>query len=280
MKNSGISLLILLSTMSLITIHVRAQNSTDQTNQTTTSQKLRFVVPVRELNEFVKFRSLRDGEYNFSGFSIEVFRAAAEIAIPSLEYELVPFINPDGTMKGTFDDMLDAVHNEEFDGAVGDVTILPYRMQRVDFTIPYLESDTGLLVRVPTTYTKKESLTPASIIILVLAATLAFAILVAVVIWIWKLCLYNRSALPLTQSSRLNDNFKIATSGSTMDTRLMIILVLMVLLFAIASYMPPITPTSVPIQSLVDDIKNLDDIKRKGCEGWLSTSCLSEKSVA
>uniref|UniRef100_A0A803KNY5 Ionotropic glutamate receptor C-terminal domain-containing protein n=1 Tax=Chenopodium quinoa TaxID=63459 RepID=A0A803KNY5_CHEQI len=149
MKNSGKYLLVLLFTMSLIAIHVTGQNSTGLTNQTDTTRKLRFLVPKRDLEDFVKVRKLSNESFIISGFSVEVFWAAAKIAIPSREIDLVPFTDSDGTtMRGTFDDMLQAIDNE-FAGLrwCGGGDNNSPRMQWVDFTLPYLDTEIGLLVR-------------------------------------------------------------------------------------------------------------------------------------
>ncbi|XP_021742593.1 glutamate receptor 2.6-like [Chenopodium quinoa] len=249
MKNSGKYMLVLLFTMSLIAIHVTGQNSTGLTNQTDTTRNLRFLVPKRDLEDFVKVRPLSNGSDDISGFSIDVFRAAAKLAIPSRGFDLVPFTKDDRTtMRGTFDEMLQAVDNEGFDGAVGEITILSRRMQWVDFTLPYLDTEIGLLVRVQAMNSKElVALTPATKIILVLVGTLGFSILVAVGYWIWKLCTY-----------------KHATSSTQLSV-LAILLVLMVLLLTIASYAPRQTSSSSLSTRRSDSkVKSLVDLKREG----------------
>lgn len=78
---------------------------------------------------------------------------------------------------------------QEFNGAVGEITILYYRMQLVDFTMPYLVSEIGMLV--PNKYVEIVALTPVAKIDLTVATILALVILVAVLLWIWKLCNNN-----------------------------------------------------------------------------------------
>ncbi|XP_021858247.2 glutamate receptor 2.6-like isoform X2 [Spinacia oleracea] len=258
MKKYFNSLLILLFAISFIAypVHVIGQNSTNQT--TTLPKELRFLVPVRELNEFVKIIDLSNGQKNFSGFSIDVFNAAAEFAIPSIRYKFFTFSKEDGTMNGTFDDMLRAVNNKEYDGAIAETTILHYRMQMVDFTMPYLDSEIGMLVRVQASKPRESALlTPATIVISTLIGILGIGVFLAVVFWIRIFCQYNRKKLPLRPAEPI--------MGSIMYTRLAIILVLMVSLLTISSYMPRQTSSlSLPTQRQVSDIKTLDDLKRKG----------------
>ncbi|KAG6409700.1 hypothetical protein SASPL_127742 [Salvia splendens] len=63
-------------------------------------------------------------------------------ALPyGVQYEYVPFATSDHTMAGSYDEFVYAVHQGEFDAAVGDVTIIANRSKYVDFTMPYTESE-------------------------------------------------------------------------------------------------------------------------------------------
>ncbi|KAK9756621.1 hypothetical protein RND81_01G109900 [Saponaria officinalis] len=112
-----------------------------------TSRRLRIAVPVREFSKFVVIEpDPVTGENNYSGFAIEVFNAVMSALPSSVSYDFVAFAKPDGTMNGTFDDMLKAVDSKDYDGAVGDISILFYRTDYVDFTMPYMESSITMLV--------------------------------------------------------------------------------------------------------------------------------------
>ncbi|KAL2903483.1 Glutamate receptor 2.7 [Bienertia sinuspersici] len=115
-----------------------------------TSRRLRIAVPVKD--GFKEFADVKQdpttGEPTFSGFSIDIFKAVVNTAMPyTVLYEFVPFAKSDGTMNGTYDDMVKAVFSGDYDAAVGDITIRYYRTEWVDFTMPY--SDTGVSMLVP-----------------------------------------------------------------------------------------------------------------------------------
>ncbi|KAL6861896.1 hypothetical protein ACP4OV_017596 [Aristida adscensionis] len=75
----------------------------------------------------------------FINFSIDIFAAAMKKLQQPPDYELCSF-------DGTYDDLVQNVHQKVFDGAVGDVTITSKRAKSVDFTMPYTQSGLSLLV--------------------------------------------------------------------------------------------------------------------------------------
>lgn len=85
------------------------------TEETTTRKTLRIAVPGEKglSSAFISFRrDPTNGETHFDGFSIEMFKTVMNKAMPyQVSYELVPYTKPDGTMNGTYDDMLRAVSN-------------------------------------------------------------------------------------------------------------------------------------------------------------------------
>ncbi|XP_052177247.1 glutamate receptor 2.8-like [Diospyros lotus] len=78
--------------------------------------------------------------YTFSGFSVEVFRAAIENLPYDLPYDLIPFTR-------TFDDLVEQVHLKHFDAAVGSIAITARRYQKVDFSQPH--TDAAMVMIVP-----------------------------------------------------------------------------------------------------------------------------------
>ncbi|KAG6598368.1 Glutamate receptor 2.5, partial [Cucurbita argyrosperma subsp. sororia] len=105
-------------------------------------KRLRFAVPEEgACQEIVKVSKHLEGYY-VTGFSINVFRAVMSninISHP-LSYDLLPF-------KGKYEDMLEAVRNKTYDGAVGEIGILPNRFDIVDFTVSYLETEIVMVVK-------------------------------------------------------------------------------------------------------------------------------------
>ncbi|KAL2903505.1 Glutamate receptor 2.5 [Bienertia sinuspersici] len=127
-----------------------AQQEGNNTDTTTNSTRLRIAVPVKEgFTEFVNVR--RDqttGELTASGFALDIFKAVVNSAMPyTVSFDFVPFARPNGSMNGSYDDMLQAVFSGDYDAAVGDITIRYYRTEWVDYSIAY--SDTGVSMLVP-----------------------------------------------------------------------------------------------------------------------------------
>uniref|UniRef100_A0A9I9CZY0 Ionotropic glutamate receptor C-terminal domain-containing protein n=1 Tax=Cucumis melo TaxID=3656 RepID=A0A9I9CZY0_CUCME len=104
-------------------------------------KKLTFAVPEEAAcKELVKVSQHLNGDY-ITGFSINLFRAVMNNINMSdfSSYELVPF-------KGRYDDMIKAVSNKTYFGAVGDIIILAHRYKYVDFTVSYLETEIVMVV--------------------------------------------------------------------------------------------------------------------------------------
>ncbi|XP_075664761.1 glutamate receptor 2.9-like [Castanea sativa] len=108
------------------------------------AKPMRIVVPAHAMfKEFVvdMNRNNSNGEI-FGGFSIEIFHKVIE----QLNYtDTLQYIFESNS--GSYDDLVELVHNKTFDAAVGDITILSNRSKNVEFTQPYTES--GLTMVVP-----------------------------------------------------------------------------------------------------------------------------------
>ncbi|RZB59826.1 glutamate receptor 2.5-like [Glycine soja] len=77
---------------------------------------------------------------SITGFSIDVFKAVVNTLPYDLKYTFVPF-------NGSYDEMVEQVHNKTLDAAVGDTAIMAYRYHLVDFTQPYIESGLDMVVK-------------------------------------------------------------------------------------------------------------------------------------
>ncbi|GJW80108.1 extracellular ligand-binding receptor [Tanacetum coccineum] len=75
-----------------------------------------------------------------SGFCAEVFLAAFNGLGRDVALEYIPFMGKSEQVN--YNDLIDQVHNGEFDAAIGDITITANRSKYVDFTLPY--TDIGL----------------------------------------------------------------------------------------------------------------------------------------
>ncbi|XP_027173567.1 glutamate receptor 2.5-like isoform X2 [Coffea eugenioides] len=82
-----------------------------------------------------------------SGYSIDIFLSALQQLPFSVDYEFIPFTNESGLSNGTYDELLQNILGKTFDMVVGDTTILADRTKYVDFTLPYSESGTVMVVK-------------------------------------------------------------------------------------------------------------------------------------
>ncbi|KAK4854051.1 hypothetical protein QYF36_018252 [Acer negundo] len=114
----------------------------------TNQKKLHIGVPMKSgFSDFVKVKF--DAETNKStvtGYSIDVFDAVMKTLPYAVTYEYIPFALPDGTSRGTYNDLIYQVYLGNFDAVVGDTTIVANRSRYVDFTLPYTESGVSMIV--------------------------------------------------------------------------------------------------------------------------------------
>ncbi|KAG0470449.1 hypothetical protein HPP92_017149 [Vanilla planifolia] len=79
------------------------------------------------------------------GYSIDIFKAVMR-ELPYAPYEFVLYGDRNGSSNGTYNDLLYQIYLQNFDGVVGDVTILANRSLYADFTLPYTDSGVSMLV--------------------------------------------------------------------------------------------------------------------------------------
>ncbi|KAL6282414.1 hypothetical protein ACE6H2_013343 [Prunus campanulata] len=128
----------------------------------TDEKKMRILVPgITSFYKFVKVDWSRQDsdEKKFDGFCIALFKMIVSNLSYSLPYEIE-------ARNGSYDSLLNLVQNKRkcmfvlfhpntnqrktYDAVVGDITVLSERLEKVDFTQPYLES--GLSMIVPENY--------------------------------------------------------------------------------------------------------------------------------
>ncbi|KAM0945201.1 putative periplasmic binding protein-like I [Dioscorea sansibarensis] len=106
-------------------------------------KRLRIVVPNRvSFNEFVS-KNLKTG--GIEGYSIDVFTTAIKLLPYPIRYKFILY--GDGRTNPNYADFGYMVSSNEFDGAIGDITIETNRTSIVDFTLPFIKS--GLVVVTP-----------------------------------------------------------------------------------------------------------------------------------
>ncbi|XP_059665851.1 glutamate receptor 2.7-like isoform X2 [Cornus florida] len=102
------------------------------------------IVPFKEF--------LSQDEKRFTGFCISVYEEVKRILEDDHICDL-PSTTKFHPFNGSYNDLVESVHNKTYDAAVGDITITTKRWDLVEFTVPFIES--GLLIVVPVKRTSK-----------------------------------------------------------------------------------------------------------------------------
>ncbi|KAG8380242.1 hypothetical protein BUALT_Bualt07G0172900 [Buddleja alternifolia] len=115
-------------------------------------KKLRVGVPVEAgFTEFVKVeKDPLTNASKISGCYIDMFDAIMKALPYAVPYEYVPFEKPDGSSAGSYDEFSYQVFLQNYDAAVGDITVTSKRSKYVDYTLPFAAG--GVTITVPITY--------------------------------------------------------------------------------------------------------------------------------
>ncbi|XP_062020965.1 glutamate receptor 2.8-like [Rosa rugosa] len=152
----------------------------------TNGNKLKIGVPVKKgFEEFV--RITKDPNTNtttVTGFCIDVFLAAVKLLPYDLPHVFIPYENSNGSMNGTYDDLVYQVYLEKFDAVVGDTTIRANRSLYVDFTMPYTKSDVGMVVLIRDSTRKNAWIFMKPLTWGLWSTTLCFFIFIGFVVWV------------------------------------------------------------------------------------------------
>ncbi|KAJ7008623.1 glutamate receptor 3.4 isoform X1 [Populus alba] len=140
---------------------------------------LRIAVPNRI--SYVQFVSKDKNPPGVRGYCIDVFEAAINL----LQYPVphIYILHGDGKRNPVYNEIVQAVAEDRYDAAVGDVTIVTNRTKIVDFTQPFMES--GLVVVAPVKEVKSSPwafLKPFTFQMWLVTG--AFFLLVGAVVWI------------------------------------------------------------------------------------------------
>ncbi|CAE6007063.1 unnamed protein product [Arabidopsis arenosa] len=113
-------------------------------------KRLRIGVPKRtDFTDLVKVT--RDPITNstvVTGFCIDFFEAVMRAMPYEVSYEFIPFLKHNDQPAGDYNDLVHQVYLARYDAVVGDTTILANRSSYVDFTLPFIRSDVGLIVSI------------------------------------------------------------------------------------------------------------------------------------
>ncbi|XP_039164441.1 glutamate receptor 2.7 [Eucalyptus grandis] len=116
-------------------------------------KRLRIGVPIK-----VGFKELVGMELDpvtnatmVTGFCIDVFKAAIDMLPYEVKFDFIPFTNSNILMAASYyDDLIYQVYRQQYDAAVGDITIIANRSLYVDFTIPFTETGVAMIVPIET----------------------------------------------------------------------------------------------------------------------------------
>ncbi|KAE8701373.1 hypothetical protein F3Y22_tig00110548pilonHSYRG00874 [Hibiscus syriacus] len=111
-------------------------------------KRLRIGVPVNNgFSELINvIRDPQTNEMTVSGFCVDVFKEAIEVLDYEVHYEFIPFVDANGQLAGTYDDLIRQVYYKNYDAVVGDTTIMANRFPYVDFTQPFTDFGIGIVV--------------------------------------------------------------------------------------------------------------------------------------
>ncbi|KAL3744051.1 hypothetical protein ACJRO7_013321 [Eucalyptus globulus] len=116
-----------------------------------TGKRMRIAVPVKPgFKELVGVEL--DPETNttiVTGFCIDVFKAAIDLLPYEVKFDFIPI--PNSTTGNHYEDLIYHVYLQQYDAAVGDLTITANRSSYVDFTMPFTEAGVAMIVPVETT---------------------------------------------------------------------------------------------------------------------------------
>ncbi|MBA0790427.1 hypothetical protein Gohar_015080, partial [Gossypium harknessii] len=115
--------------------------------QTSTNKTLKIAVP--KSNGFPQLQKVElDVQTNttiFSGFCIDVFKAAIAGLNYQVSYQFVSFDYNNPHIGENYNDLIYQVYLQRYDGAVGDITINANRSLYVDFTLPFTDMGMGMV---------------------------------------------------------------------------------------------------------------------------------------
>ncbi|KFK40629.1 hypothetical protein AALP_AA2G021300 [Arabis alpina] len=251
------------------------------------TKKLRIAVPKKDgFTNFVEVT--RDANTNVptvTGFCIDIFDTVMRQMPYAVPYEYVPFETPDGKSIASYDEMVYRVFLGEFDGAVGDTTILFNRSTYVDFALPY--SETGIVFVVPVKDEREKGewvfLKPLTKELWFLTA--ASFLYIGIIVWVFE---YQEDRRFRRQNitKKISNVFYFSFStlffahrkpSESLYTRALVVVWCFVLLILTQSYTATLT-SMLTVQELRPTVKHMDDLKKTGVKiGYQTGSFTFEK---
>ncbi|MED6142879.1 hypothetical protein PIB30_001647 [Stylosanthes scabra] len=222
---------------------------------------LRIAVPNRV--SYKEFVSKDNSPTGVQGYCIDVFEAALNLLAYPVPRQYILYGN--GERNPDYNNLVDQVAQNNFDAAVGDVTIVMNRTRFVDFTQPFMES--GLVVVVAV---KEEKSSPWSFLKPFTAqmwcVTGAFFLFVGTVVWILEHRLNHEFRGPPRKQIITVFWFSLSTMffshrENTVSAlgRLVLIIWLFVVLIINSSYTASLT-SILTVQQLSSQIEGIDSL--------------------
>ncbi|KAL5737985.1 hypothetical protein ACOSP7_030746 [Xanthoceras sorbifolium] len=161
-------------------------------------RKLRIAVLKTGFTELVNIdRDLDNNVTTITGFCIDVFKAAIRALPYEVDYEFIPFLNSSGENNGTYSELMYLISLQNYDGAVGDITITSNRSLYVDFTLPYTDLGVGIVVPKETTNNMWIFLEPLKVDLWLSSAGLF--VMTGFVVWLIERPINNEFQGPISQ---------------------------------------------------------------------------------
>ncbi|XP_042505195.1 glutamate receptor 3.4-like isoform X2 [Macadamia integrifolia] len=224
-------------------------------------QPLRIGVPNRVT--YKQFLAKDNNPSGVRGFCIDVFEAAVNLLHYPVPHTYILYGN--GYRNPNFDELVTMVSENNFDAAVGDITIVTNRTRIVDFTQPYIES--GLIVVAPVKKIKSSAwafLKPFTF--QMWCVTGAFFLFVGAVVWILEHRINAEFRGPPRQQLVTVFWFSFSTMffshrENTVSTlgRFVLIIWLFVVLIINSSYTASLT-SILTVQQLSSQIEGIDSL--------------------
>ncbi|XP_020531609.1 glutamate receptor 3.4 isoform X2 [Amborella trichopoda] len=221
---------------------------------------LRIGIPNRM--SYTDFVSVK-GSGKPEGFCIDVFDAAVNLLPYAVPHTFIPFGN--GIKNPSYDELVRKVALDDFDAAVGDISIVTNRTRIVDFTQPFVES--GLLIVAPVRKRSSSAwafLKPFTLEMWFVTGT--FFLIVGAVIWILEHRINTEFRGPPSKQLVTIFWFSFSTmffahrenTSSTLG-RMVLIIWLFVVLIINSSYTASLT-SILTVQQLSSRIEGIDSL--------------------
>ncbi|XP_018508572.2 glutamate receptor 2.5 [Brassica rapa] len=253
----------------------------------TNGKKLRIAVPKKDgFTNFVEVtKDANTNALTITGFCIDVFDAVMRQLPYAVPYEYVPFETPDGRADGNYDNMVYKVFLGEFDGAVGDTTILANRSNYVDFALPF--SETGVVFVVPVKDEREKGkwvfLKPLTKKLWCMTA--ALFIYIGLMVWTFEyIADQNFRTQRITEQISNVFYFSFSTlffahrkPSTSIYTRALIVIWCFVVLILTQSYTATLT-SMLTVQELRPTVRHMDELRKSGAKiGYQEGSFTLEK---